>query len=375
MYKSKPPERAQSPFSPAGILPLTETNKQDQRAADGALAIQSGRDTTINQGLSPDDMKQIIEALAAQLPTYTALARGIVDDRLKDFEQHILERFASSKSARPDSFKDPDFQYLLTRAQHAYARSGEPPVRDILVDLITERSKQTDRNRLALSLNEAVEKAAVLTKNEFAELSFVYLAKYTMNHGIGNLPFFGEYLNTYFVPLLKDISEIQSSYSYLEAQSCANISMGSADLGAIFRGNYGGVLSKGFEVGQLQDHLPDGKKSVFDGSGLIIPCLNDSSKCQFRALSRSAFEQSTKSLDVAQDALINVWNLFEGTMWSNQEIIANVTRLVPEIAEMFRLWDSTPLKHLTLTSVGIAIAHANLVRTANFNADLSIWIK
>lgn len=355
---------------------MAETGKYDQKVADDGFAIQSGRDTTINQGVSPGDMKQIIEAIAGQLPAYAAMAAEIVEARLKDFERRVLERFSNPTSARSDAFKDPDFQYLLGRAQHAYARSGNETVGDTLIQLIAERSKQSDRNRLALSLNEAVEKSAVLTKNEFAELSLVYLLNYTINHAIGNLDFLAGYLTTFVVPLLKDISEANTSYTYLEAQSCANIiTISTVDLGIVLRSNYGGVFGKGFDLKLLHDSLPNDQKGVFDNSSLVIPCLNDNSKLQFKALNRAAFIEVARPLGAADEVLNNVWNMFENTMWSNPEIVTNLSPRVPEIAELFRLWSSTPLKHMTLTSVGLAIGHANLVRVAGFSADLSIWIQ
>src|SRR5229473_350490 len=148
-------------------------SQQDQDVRGGSLAVQSGRDTVIQHGLSPAQMKEIMEAIASQLPGYAAVAREIVDERLRDFEQRVIGRFADTSSTRSEAFKDPDFQHVVIRAQNAYARSGDEQVRETLVDLIARRSMETDRTRLLLSLDEAVEKAALLTKNEFAELSFV----------------------------------------------------------------------------------------------------------------------------------------------------------------------------------------------------------
>jgi hypothetical protein len=107
-------------------------SSQDLEVTGNSVAIQSGRDTTVNQGLSPADLRQIIETVAAQLPAYAAVAQEIVETRLKDFEERVLERFANPQTSRSDAFKDPDFQYLLSRAQHAYARSGDKIIRDKL---------------------------------------------------------------------------------------------------------------------------------------------------------------------------------------------------------------------------------------------------
>ena len=108
---------------------------------------------------------------------------------------------------------------------------------------------------------------------------------------------------------------------------------------------------------------------------MIIPCLNDPNKFQFGLLNRAAFDKATESLGLAPPELNHVWNLFESKMWTNEEIIQGISPSLPEVSDLFRLWDSTQLKHLTLTSVGLAIGHASLVRVGRFEADLSIWIQ
>jgi hypothetical protein len=39
------------------------------------------------------------------------------------------------------------------------------------------------------------------------------------------------------------------------------------------------------------------------------------------------------------------------------------------------VWTNTPLKGFKLTSLGIAIGHANARRVVGFDAPLDIWIK
>lgn len=237
---------------------------QKQHAKDGSVAIQSGRDTVVHQGLTPADVRQILDGLAAQFPAQLASARQIVDARLVDFEKRIMEKFTESGVGNSQAFADPDFQYVVRTSQHAYARTGDEQVRDALIDLIARRSTALDRTRLQLTLNEAVDKAAVLTRNEFAELSLCYLLKYTINHGISSLGKFAAYFHQHIAPLLDDISLESASYQYIDAQSCGNLGLGSIDAISIFRTNYGGIFSRGFERSQLDGHLPEGKKDVLE---------------------------------------------------------------------------------------------------------------
>lgn len=347
--------------------------RQSQDASDGALAVQSGRDTNI-QGITTEQMRHIIESLAAQLPAYAALAREIVDARLVDLEDRLMLRMAEKSDERTQSFRDPDFLYLVNRAQSAYARSGDETVRDTLVDLIDNRSKQTERNRLTLSLNEAVETASVLTRNEFAALSLCFLLKNTRNHTVLSIDTFINYYETHIDPLIPDMPEDEASYSYIEAQRCGSISVMTHDLRNILMTSYGGIFNNGFDKWQITDHLPDNYKDAIN-TLLIRPCINDHSKMQFDAANKEAFDLILHNIGIEPEIMTNAWNMFTGTFWSEDELLERLNGRIATIDKLFRIWATTPLRNLNLTSTGIAIAHANLVRVADWKSDLSIWIK
>ena len=320
-------------------------NEQTQKATGQAIAVQSGRDTTINQGVSREDMKLIIDdTIAAQLPIFAAMAREVVSARLDEFKESVIGRFEDAKATDRDAFKDPDFQYLLGRAEHAYARSGDTTVRETLVDLIAQRSKQKGRTRLALSLNEAVERAAVMTKNEFAELSLCYLLRYTQQNNVGNLDLFAKYFTATVCPLLPDVSEEESSYSYLESQSCASVTMMTVNLHDVWKSQYGGLFSKGMAIDQLKDALPADKKTVLDGTAALMQCLNDSAKLQLKALNKDTFKKFIKTINIAlSDPEVDLDGI-ESTMWSNDEMLKALAPTVPCIEELFRLWNTDGTK-------------------------------
>jgi hypothetical protein len=349
-------------------------DEQDQRVGSGGQAIQAGRDVIVQKGLSADEMTAIMVAMAKELSTYQADALRTVDKRLQEFREEILSSFtrADNQSNR-EAFRDPDFQYLLADAQKAYARSGDLAVRGTLVDIIKRRSLETTRNRMAVTLDDAATKAPALTINEFSELSLGYVARHTVNHSVNSFATFCNYIATQLMPFVPNITKEASSYWHIESQSCGSIEMGQIDLLSIFRNSYTGVLGKGFDRQTLENHLPDGKKNAVDN--FIVPCLQDASKLQPSAMRKSVFLELTGQAGLDSELTTNVWNAFEATVPPKTELIDLIRPHVPDIESLFTAWDETPMKHLKLTSVGLAIGHANAVRVTGFDAPLSIWIK
>src|SRR5581483_1885467 len=310
-------------------------NRQTQDVGTGGFAIQSGENTNIaiHGGVSPEQMSEIMVAIAKTVVSFTDAAFDKAQREMNAFREEVLKRFAQPGKANPEAFKDPDFQYMLNDAQKAVARSGDPEVRDTLVDLIARRSLETSRTRLAINLAEAATKVANLTADEFAALSLSCLVRYTINHGIGNIQQLGDLIQNQLVPFAKNVSREQASFWHLQAQSCANIEMGALDLLTALRRNYSGVLSEGFTREELQNHLPDGKKNALDQ--WVIPCLNDNATLQFQFLNVQAFKEATAQSGLSDNELQNAWNLLEGRTHNARERINSVA---PDADIVFDAW-------------------------------------
>lgn len=351
-------------------------SEQTQEASEGAVAVQSGRDTIVYQGVTPDQMKTIVETLANQMliPMYAERAREVVEARLLEFETSLMTRFATDEKARRDAFAEPDFQAVVVTAQRAHARVGDDRIRDTLVDLIAERSAQRERTRLSLSLNEAVQKSALLTHQEFGALSFCYLLKYTLIRVV-SFDDFADKWRKLIVPLLPDVDASGSSLPYLIAQGCAASSaLGNALYDLLKRG-YEGLMSKGFDQAQLHDAVGIEIVPILLTKNLILQCFHDQSKLQVGALNRENFDLNYKDMPLSQDKKDALWKLHEGTLLAADEFKDKLVKILPEAATIFDVYEKGRFRGMTLTSVGIAIGHANSRRVSNFDADLSTWIK
>ena len=59
---------------------------------------------------------------------------------------------------------------------------------------------------------------------------------------------------------------------------------------------------------------------------------------------------------------------------SDEEIRTKCLEIRPYMENIFDIWKNSEMCRFNLTSVGIAIGHANIKRITGYFTDLSIWI-
>jgi hypothetical protein len=351
-------------------------SKQNQLLENSAVGFQAQRDIIVKNGISADELTSILDSHVNYIVAIaTQTARQKAQERVEELTPKIIERITSQPDSSPEALKDPDFHFALFKAQQAYARSGEPDVGEILVDLIGHRVTQGVRTRLALSLNDAIEKVAALTANEFATLSIIYVLRYSRRLDINNYERFIDWLRVSVLPYVADLPDHELSLSHLEAQSCGKISLASMEFRNMFIIHYAGVLSKGFDKDEIKKHAPEQYGDALDNPKLIRRCLHDAGKWQLNALNKEVFSKEAGACGLPQDVIERIWSFFEGTLWSDEEFVSNISQRLPEFSSLSKLWRDTKLAHFEINTVGIAIAHANARRVTTLDADLGIWIK
>ena len=105
-----------------------------------------------------------------------------------------------------------------------------------------------------------------------------------------------------------------------------------------------------------------------------MPCLNDPSKLQVRANSKELLEKAFDEHSVATEDRAKLSALFDVGKMNDTEIRDKCIGIRPYVTELFDTWSESAMKSFTLTSVGIAIGHANIKRLVGEFANLSIWI-
>lgn len=260
--------------------------------------------------------------------------------------------------------------------QKEYARNGDADLGDLLVDLLVERSKQLQRDMLQIVLNESLKIAPKLTMDQLAVLAITFLFKYTRDDSIADHDKLGQYFDHYVRPFSEKISENLTWYQHLEFFGCGSITMGSNifiesnTLQNILRTNYQGLFLKGFDPEEVE------KKEISLGKDprIFITCLNDADKLQVGARSLEDLEKLMNEQAVSQEDKDKIIQLFNLNKMNDVEIKSKCIEIRPYMESVFDVWSKSVMKNFTLTSVGIAIGHANIKRFVGEFENLSIWI-
>ncbi|QPO19628.1 hypothetical protein HXW90_08775 [Pseudomonas sp. Y39-6] len=347
-------------------------DNQKQNVSTGAVAVQAGNDVNIiHNGLSYSEVRDValdvfranfLQLAGPAMETAKARAEEITEDFLKKLQEENPSGFGKGQ--------DPDFQHALFTVQREYARSGDKDLGDLLIDLLVDRSKQDQRDILQIVLNESLATAPKLTDSHLAVLALKFLFQYTQNFGIGNHQLLGEYFDKYALPFSSKLVKNQACFQHLEFTGCGSIQMGESSLEAILDHFYGGQFFKGFD----QSEIAARKISIGLDENFFMTCLNDPSKIQVRANNATQLQNTLNDKNINDEDQEKILALFNIEKMSNLEIRETCISIRPFMQDIFDAWSNSSMKSFTLTSVGMAIGHANIKRFVGEFASLSIWI-
>jgi len=342
---------------------------QKQELGDGATAIQAGRDVYV--GVTADEARNIaLDVAKVTFYELSGTARQIASDRVEEITNKVIEKLEKEFPVGLQKAEDPDFQYSLLTVQKEYARNGDEDLGDLLVDLLVDRSKQGDRNILQIVLNESLATAPKLTDSQLSCLSIIFLFRYTQNHGVGNHAMLGQYFDKHVHPFNSRLVKNNASYQHLEFTGCGSIQMGEITLEDIVGQIYQGLFLKGFDSSEIEAR----GITVGHDPRFFIPCLNDPTKLQVRANNKEALIKYLDSFSIQDNDREKIIALLDHGKMGPQEIRDKCIEIRPYMKEVFDIWSESPMKAFTLTSVGMAIGHANIKRLIGEFADLSIWV-
>lgn len=346
-------------------------SRQRQSGGDHSVNIQ-GESIVVQTGISIEEARRLAwEVFTQNFEQLAGRAADIAQERAKEMIEKYLTRLQDRNPKGLGTALDPDMQFALLTAQREYARSGRPELADMLADLLVDRSLHTGGSLAQIVLNESIAVVPKLTHRQLAALSLVFYARYTRYQGMTSFAALTDYIASRYGPFVHELPTHHASYQHLEYAGCGTVGLGSVDLESSFLSRYPGLFSRGF----TQDEWPtELELSVSQAGDLLIPCLHDPSRMQFNAVDEDTLKTKMNARAIphpAQEQLAGVESSHRMTPGDVRDFLRSLS---PVMSKLLEIWADTPIKNFTLTSVGIAIGHANATRVTGDRDDLTIWI-
>ncbi|MBT2714709.1 LPO_1073/Vpar_1526 family protein [Bacillus sp. ISL-57] len=349
-------------------------NKQEQHAGDYSTNVQAGNDVNLHQnnyGLSYREVKEVaLDVFEVNFSKLSLAAQKVAKERAEEITTAFLSQLQKKNPEALETMKEPDMQYALLMAQKEYARTGDENLSEVLVDILVERSKIQERSLMQVVLNESLEVVPKLTNGQLNILSLIFIIKYTINNNVRSIDSLKTYLKNWIAPYMDGLTKRHSHYQHLEYTGCGTVGIGETHIITVFTSNYGGLFSKGFSLEQFNDDFNEDSPA----RNLLFPCLHDSSLFQMNAINEQVLKEHYTPLSLKEEQNLRIGALHSKSLMSEEEIWNFLVGLCPEINDLLDIWSDSSIKNMTLTSVGVALAHANIRRKTNEELDLSNWI-
>ncbi|USE02740.1 hypothetical protein JKJ11_24150 [Vibrio sp. SCSIO 43133] len=355
---------------------MSNGNELVQSGGLGSNNTQVGQ-VILNQGPSVTETREIaLDVFKANFYQLQGQAQSIANSRAEEISDLVIEKLQAKHPSGFSKATDPDFQHALFTVQKEYARSGDRDLGELLVDLLVDRSKEKGRSLLQIVLNESLETAPKLAPAQLSALSVVFSIAYSHGTQITSRAALERYMTDHIQPFVDELTVEDSCYQHLEYTRCASIAPGERNLFKILHSQYSLAFHSGNDIVELNklDLHPAVTFALFDTSldnGLKFkPVVN--TKSEFETILTELPDYLLPASKHAE--LKKLFDSMHATI-SVTEFKDLILELVPFMKKLSRVWDKTSLRRLRLTSVGVAIAHANIKKNLpNDFVSLSIWI-
>ncbi len=348
------------------------TTKVDARIGSVETQIYQ---TNVHHGLSYYETKDLIESVIDQrnIP-FRDEAIQIYNARIGAFKDEIFKKIDSLSSDEIEKLKEPDTQIALLEAAKISGRKQDENLKKLLANLVINRIKKGDSDKEELKnivYNEAILTVNKLTIDQIKIITLCYLLRYTQLTSMDSWISFRIFYLRNTVRKFLDFNNTPTEFQHIEYTGCGSLILGIAnwDLISTFRKVYSISFMNLVERDMIDclSLTDDMKKDFFE--------LNESENKYFIPFrDKESFNQYLTGKGVETAIKNRLLEIFESHIKNNDEIRGMILNCSDTGKKLIDVWDTSYLKYLSLTSVGIAIGACYFEQITGSKLDINIWI-
>lgn len=342
---------------------------QQQKGGIGSTNIQAEA-IYVSTGLSVADVKEIAKDLFREnFSVLNQTAKRISEERAQEIRDDLMEALAAN-GKKLDGFSQPEKQVALLDAQKAYALTGDKDLKSILINTVVKMSSEPERSLKSIVLHEALRILPTLTQQHLMTISVAFITLHVNFGKVKDIASLSAEYEKHIGRNWKSLSPTDGDFRHIEYSRCGAVSVLEGSFTSALRGTYPAVLSVGFDLSQAEEWF---KESGIPRFGLM-PCFNDANKFQVAATQEAVVDNNGAKFGWTSDQISILKKHFREHLMDDAAAKQLVSSCSGCIAHVMGQWDGTSLCRLTLTSVGIAVAHAYINSINKDFVDIDIWL-
>ena len=267
--------------------------------------------------------------------------------------------------------REPDTQLILVEAAKISGRKQNEELRNLLANLVISRIKNDKSGKEELKnivYNEAISTINKITIDQLKIITLCYLLRYTSYGGIVSWNAFKSYLNTHIKPFF-GFKNTNAEFQHIEYAGCGSIGIGGWDLLSIYKQQYSFLFLNLVEKDQIDNlTLLDEIKNEI----LVLDIKENKYFIKFK--NKTEFGDYLKKKKIDEEITTKLVSIYENHIKNNDDIKKKIVKDTDIGRELLDLWEKSNLKHLSLTSVGIAIGASYFEQVTGEKIDIGIWI-
>lgn len=346
-----------------------------------------GRDNygIINSGshYTYSEIKEIAkDTVANKLTTFTKEAEGTLIVRVEEIMRDIY-REGDARTSLINAMADPSFQIDLAEAAKSYAKSGDQNLKSVLVELLINRSAETERSITQLATSEAIELAKRLTSSQIGACSILFTMKYTWQHDVRSRSELKDRYHSLLEPIIQRMGPTSQDLgirhlAYTRAIAESPLQQLHPSLDDLLVKYYESLLTEGVEYEVLQPILLKKYKSEDEAREFLSKHFETTNGTpqhyKMKQMNYSELSQYAESEFADQELHYLFKNIHSASRPMRSEFEEAASDILPNYEYIKNIWTHQNLRSYELTTGGLALALADIQAATGTQYHLSDWI-
>lgn len=343
-----------------------ENHQQNVNNGSGMINAPLNGNVIVNGMSTSDGILLFRELFEANMTKLQREAAKVAERRVEELYESFAQKAAASNLTKVnfEHFREPEVQSTLTTAIKTAATREEPVIRENLAELLVKKLQYGNEDLKRIVLSESISTIGKLTVNHIYTMSLAFVVSNVVFKEITSWDLLNQRLDSYVKPFL-DLKVGAGDLQHIGYSGCGIINyVSESSIESLLGKRYPTLFCRPIVL-ENESALSAEARSFIEKHAM----LRDGGY-RFSSPAMPQMGLYFKEHGVSGPVSNEIINLIgRHQLPIRQCVIENV----PIGDRLFHLWEDTGMKHLALTSVGMAIAISMLEQVTRQKLDLNHW--